>query len=181
MSKLETMLAYNKQFVHDKDYEKYITTKYPNKKIVILTCMDTRLIELLPKALNLKNGDAKIIKNAGAVITHPFGSVMRSILVAIYELKAEEVYVIGHDKCGMSGIDSDAMIENFIDRGITNETMDTLMNSGIDLNGWLKGFNSVEESVSESVKKITNHPLIPKDIVIEGLVMNPETGELRVI
>lgn len=41
--------------------------------------MDTRLLELLPKAMGLKNGDAKIVKNAGAVISHPFGGVMKYI------------------------------------------------------------------------------------------------------
>ena len=60
-----------------KAYEKYAASKYPNKKLAILSCMDTRLTELLPAALGLKNGDAKIIKNAGGIIADPFGSVMR--------------------------------------------------------------------------------------------------------
>ena len=34
------------------------------------------------------DGDAKIIKNAGAIVAHPFGSVMRSVIVALYELNA---------------------------------------------------------------------------------------------
>ncbi|MCY9444161.1 carbonic anhydrase, partial [Bacillus spizizenii] len=42
----------------------YKTTKFPSKKLVIVTCMDTRLTELLPQAMGLKNGDAKIVKNA---------------------------------------------------------------------------------------------------------------------
>ena len=75
---IEEMLAYNKKFVEEKRYEQYAASKYPNKKVAILTCMDTRLTELLPAALGLKNGDAKIIKNAGGVITHPYGSVVRS-------------------------------------------------------------------------------------------------------
>ncbi len=83
---VEEIIAFNKQFVESKGYEKYITNKYPDKKLAILSCMDTRLTELLPAALGLRNGDAKIIKNAGAVISHPFGSVIRSLLVAIYEL-----------------------------------------------------------------------------------------------
>ena len=58
--------------------------------------MDTRLIELLPAALGLKNGDAKIIKNAGGVITHPYGSVVRSLLVAIIELGVEEVMAVSY-------------------------------------------------------------------------------------
>ena len=58
----------------------------PDKKLAILTCMDTRLIELLPAALGIKNGDAKIIKNAGGTMVHPYGSVVRSLLVGILEL-----------------------------------------------------------------------------------------------
>ena len=83
MRKLEEILEYNKSFVENKEYEQYVTSKHPNKKIVVLSCMDTRLTELLPKAMNLKNGDVKLIKNAGATIMHPFGSIMRSVLVAI--------------------------------------------------------------------------------------------------
>ncbi|WP_290368934.1 carbonic anhydrase, partial [Peribacillus frigoritolerans] len=90
MSVISSILDYNKTFVDQNKYERFQTTKYPDKKIVIITCMDTRLLELLPKAMGLRNGDAKIIKNAGAIVSHPFGSIMRSILVAIYELKVEE-------------------------------------------------------------------------------------------
>lgn len=64
MSNIPAILEHNQTFVKKKEYEAYETTKFPNKKIVILTCMDTRLTELLPKALGLCNGDAKIIKNA---------------------------------------------------------------------------------------------------------------------
>ena len=59
---LEEILAYNKQFVKNKGYESYITNKYPDKKIAILSCMDTRLTALLPAALGIKNGDVKMIK-----------------------------------------------------------------------------------------------------------------------
>ncbi len=111
MSQLNEILSYNNGFIEQKKYEAFATTKFPDKKMVILTCMDTRLIRLLPEAMNLKNGDAKIIKNAGAVISDPFDSTMRSILVSLYELKAEEVYVIGHHGCGMSAVDPEAMIQ----------------------------------------------------------------------
>ena len=83
---IEKFVKFNNEFVEKKEYEKYVTSKYPDKKVAILSCMDTRLTELLPAALGIKNGDVKIIKNAGGVITHPFGSVVRSLLVAIFEL-----------------------------------------------------------------------------------------------
>ena len=104
---IKEILEYNKQFVEEKKYEKYKTSKYPDKKIAILSCMDTRLTELLPAALGIKNGDVKIIKNAGGVVSHAFGSVVRSLLVAIFELGVEEIMVIGHTDCGVQHINSD--------------------------------------------------------------------------
>ena len=88
---IDEIMEYNRKFVENKGYEPYLTSKYPDKKLAILTCMDTRLLELLPAALGIKNGDAKIIKNAGGVIVHPYGSVVRSLLVGILELGVEEV------------------------------------------------------------------------------------------
>ncbi len=41
--------------------------------------MDTHLVEWLPKVINLKNGDAKIIKNAGAIVRAPFDRVTLSM------------------------------------------------------------------------------------------------------
>ena len=104
MSLISEMLENNQAFVARRDYERYRTDQFPNKKLVILTCMDTRLVELLPRAMNVANGDVKMIKNAGAIVSHAFGSVMRSILVAVYELGAEEVAVVGHHGCGMTGL-----------------------------------------------------------------------------
>lgn len=65
---IEEIMEYNHKFVENRGYEPYLTSKYPDKKLAILTCMDTRLIELLPAALGIRNGDAKVIKNAGGVV-----------------------------------------------------------------------------------------------------------------
>ena len=181
MSKLQEILDFNFSFVENKEYDKYITSKQPNKKLVILSCMDTRLTELLPKAMNLKNGDVKLIKNAGASIMHPFGSIIRSIVVAVYEFKADEILVVGHHDCGMSNLNADKTIEKALERGISPEVIATLTNAGIDIKKWLHGFDSVEESVKESVELIKNHPLIPKDITVHGLIIDPETGKLDVV
>lgn len=181
MSLLSEVMDYNKEFVEQKKYEAYVTTKFPNKRIVILTCMDTRLIELLPKALNFKNGDVKIVKNAGALVTHPFGSIVRSLLVGVYEQHATEIFVIGHHDCGMSGLRADKMIAKMKKRGVKEETLETLSYSGIEFKEWLKGFKDVTESVAHSVDVIKNHPLLPHDIAVHGLVIDPETGKLDIV
>ena len=175
---LDEIMRYNKAFVEKKEYSKYITGKYPTKKIAIVSCMDTRLIELLPAALGLKNGDAKIIKNAGGVISHPFGSVMRSLLICIYELGVEEILVIGHTDCGARYTDSDEMIEKMKNRGISQESIDMIKYCGVDFKSWLGGFADLEVSVKKSVESIKKHPLVPANITVYGLIIDSETGEL---
>lgn len=181
MSILSDVLNYNHTFVENKCYEDYRTDKYPTKKMVIVSCMDTRLIELLPKSMGLKNGDAKIIKNAGAIVSHPYGSIMRSILVAIYALKAKEVYVIGHHDCGMIGLHADPFLDMMKDQGIAPQTLDILVNSGVELENWLKGFESAEDGVKNSVNMIRNHPLLPPNTPVHGLIIHPVTGKLDLV
>src|SRR6478672_9368898 len=142
MPQLPAILDFNRQFVATKAYESFLSDRFPDKKIVIVTCMDTRLTELLPKAMNLRNGDAMIIKVAGAIVAAPFGSVMRSILVAIYSLGAEEIYVVGHHDCGMTGLGHEVILEKARGAGIVQPTLDTLRHAGIDLATWLSGFAS---------------------------------------
>lgn len=182
MSELLTnIIEHNQQFVETKEYEQFRTNKFPDKKMVIVTCMDTRLTELLPRAMNLRNGDAKIIKNAGAIVTHPFGSVMRSIIVAVYELGAEEVFVVGHYECGMTGLNPQSVLEKAQSRGVTEDMITTLHHAGIDLDKFLTGFDYVHEGVVNSVNLIRNHPLLPKNLMVHGLIIHPETGRLDVI
>src|SRR5438874_11449269 len=119
MSILSEILDHNRAFVQSREYEAFLTDQFPNKKLVVLSCMDTRLVELLPRAMGFRNGDVKMVKNAGAIVSHPFGSVMRSILVAIYELHADEVVVVGHSGCGMTGLSCERVMDKARTRGVS--------------------------------------------------------------
>jgi len=178
---IEEMLNFNKAFVESKAYEQFQTSKFPDKKIAIVTCMDTRLVTLLPAALGIKNGDIKIIKNAGGVITNPFDSTVRSILVAIYELGVNEIMIIGHTGCGVQGMDSEHMLHLMRERGIDEEHISLMRHCGIDLNSWLHGFDDTETAILETVDLVRNHPLVPKDVVVKGYIMDSRTGELSKI
>ncbi|MCQ2103291.1 MAG: carbonic anhydrase [Fibrobacter sp.] len=176
---IQEMLQYNKEFVASKGYEKFATSKYPDKKIAIVTCMDTRLVELLPAALGIKNGDVKMIKNAGGTITNPFDSTVRSLLVAIYELGVNEIMIIGHTGCGVQGMDAQEMLHLMKERGVDEEHISLMRHCGIDLDSWLHGFEDTDAAVLETVDLVKNHPLVPKDIVVRGYIMDSETGALR--
>lgn len=181
MSSVPEILEFNRDFVERKAYEKYRTDRFPDKKIVVVTCMDTRLIELLPRAMNLRNGDAKFIKIAGAIVAHPFGSVMRSILVAVYELGAKEILVVGHNDCGMSGLNCASILKKAQERGVSADVLATLDHAGIDMRRWLVGFDNVRDGVIGSVNVIRHHPLLPRDVLVHGLLVDSETGKLESI
>ncbi len=181
MNALESLLTHNREFVATRAYETYQTDRFPDKGLAIVACMDARLVELLPKALGLRNGDAKIIKNAGALVTSAWGSVMRSLLVAVYNLRAEEIVVVAHYDCGMGNIDPQQILAMAHERGISPDTIATLRYAGINLEAWLKGFDNVEDSVKNTVQTIRNHPLLPKDVPVHGLIIHPDTGLLEVV
>lgn len=178
---IQEILEYNKKFVADERYIKYRSDSIPNKKMVVFTCMESRLVQLLPKALNFQNGDVKMVKNAGALIRKSFDSIIKSILVAIYELEAEQVLVIGHHDCGMSAVDTNKLMDKMKAKGIDDSTFNALEYAGIDFHKEFHGFKKVEDSVKQSVDIIRNNPLLPSHVLVHGLVIDPDTGKLDVI
>lgn len=175
MSTIDQIVEFNREFVAGKGYERHLTDKYPSKKLAVLSCMDTRLSVLLQEALGLKNGDAKIIKNAGAVIPSPWDSSMRSLIVAVYELGVTEIMVVAHTTCGACHMSFGHFKEEMLRRGIPEAE---LTRSDVDLDAWLEGFHDTARSVRSTVEAVVNHPLMPSDVTVRGFIIDSATGEL---
>ena len=173
---IDEILAYNAWFVAEKGYEPYVTDKYPAKGVAVLTCMDTRLTELLPKALGLRNGDAKIIKNAGGLVLSDTDSAIRSLLVGIYELGVKEVMVVHHSTCGACHMSYEEFKPHMLERGIPEATLADWEARGVAT--WLEGFHDTEASVRRTVAAVVNHPLVPHDVVVRGFIIDSVTGAL---
>ena len=58
------------------------------------------------------------------MITHPFGSAVRSLLIAIYELGVQDIMIIGHTDCGVQSVNYEAMIHKMKERGIHEDSID---------------------------------------------------------
>jgi len=175
---MNEILEYNAFFANSGSYKQFAVKKYPRKKLAILTCMDTRLVELLPAALGIKNGDVKMIKNAGGLILDPFDSSIRSLLIAVLELNVEELIIIGHTDCGVKNITFHQMTDHLLERGITSEDIRKIAEQGLDLKRWFSGFENPESSVRNSATILRKHPLMPSDVRISGYVMDIITGRL---
>jgi carbonic anhydrase len=68
----------------------------PAKRLAVVTCMDARLdVENL---LGLQTGEARIIRNAGGVVTD---DVIRCLIISHHLLNTNEITLIHHTRCGM--------------------------------------------------------------------------------
>ncbi len=177
MNLLDSILTVNRKFVHPGAFSPL--PKNPKKQFAIFTCMDTRLVDFLEPAMGIKRGDAKVIKNAGNILVDPLrGGVIRSLVAAIFMLGVEEVFVIGHEDCGMSDVHPEKLRNDMIARGVSPEAIETLVP---DLAQWLGAFSCPEENVCDVVGKIRANPLIPADVPIHGLIFCPNDGRLEVV
>ena len=178
MNNIDQVLAFNREYVASKGYEKHITDKFPARKLAVVSCMDTRLSVLLQEALGLNNGDAKIIKNAGAVIPTLWDSAMRSLIVAVYELGVTEIMIVAHTTCGACHMSFHHFKEEMLRRGIPEAQ---LQRTDIDLDAWLEGFHDTEKSVRDTVATVKSHPLMPGDVTVRGFIIDSVTGALTEI
>src|SRR5947209_20466412 len=93
MSVIDEVLAANEAY--SRTHELRNLTPCPERKLAVLTCMDTRLSI---RTMGLKTGDAHIIRNAGGIVTD---DSLRSLLVSHYLLETQEFMVINHTDCGL--------------------------------------------------------------------------------
>lgn len=182
MERLEEILAANKAFVahgkHDYTEEDIAASKLPKKKMAIFTCMDTRLTEILEPAMGIQRGDAKIIRTVGNYLTGEFDAVIRSLMVAIYELGVEEIFVVGHYECGMAKTTADSLAAAMRAHGVSECAIAKIHG---ELEVWANAFRDPVENVKDAVAKIASNPYIPKKIKVHGLMIHPRTGKLDVI
>jgi carbonic anhydrase len=126
----------------------------PARKLAVVTCMDARLDPA--RFLGLEEGDAHVIRNAGGIVTD---DALRSLVISHHLLGTEEVLVIGHTDCGM----------------LTFKDED--LQAQLDTEIVLHAFPDVEDRVRESVKAVSDSPLLPN--AVSGFVFEVETGRLR--
>lgn len=169
---LNEVLEANEEFV--KEFKPKKMSHIPQKKLAIVTCMDTRLTGFLEPAMGIERGDAKIIKNAGNTTVDR--DVIRSVAAAIYALGAEEVMVVGHYECGMANVDPEKLVDNMKSRGIDEKTL-----SEVDIKEWIGAIDGEEENVMEVVKKIKESPFIPEDVPVHGLIIDLYDGKIKVL
>jgi carbonic anhydrase len=163
MSVTDEILLANETY--SKHHELKHLSPRPRKKVVIITCMDTRLSI---RTLGLEVGDAHIIRNAGGIVTE---DVLRSLLISHYQLGTEEFVIINHTDCGMLTF-TDEEFRSRLERISGTATISP---------NQFHAFKDVEKNVRDQMQKLKSHPWIRKEISLRGFVYDVKTGRLKEI
>jgi carbonic anhydrase len=153
----------------------------PARHFAVLTCMDARLDPA--KFAGLAEGDAHIIRNAGGRASD---DAIRSLVISYKLLGTREWFVIHHTDCGME-LFTNETLSKLLDKSL--ETASLTESGWIDVGSgsgspaghgidWLT-FKDARASVVDDVRRVREHPLVPKRIPIYGYIYNVRTGQLE--
>src|SRR5256885_6706550 len=161
MSVIDEVLAANE--IYSRTHELRRLTPRPERKLAVLTRMDTRLSI---RTLGLKTGDAHIIRNAGGIVTE---DALRSLLISHYLLGTEEFMVINHTDCGLMR-SSEEELRQMIERHTGTASVSPER---------FYAFQKPEENVRKQLEKLKSHPWVRKEIKVRGFVYDVATGRLK--
>jgi carbonic anhydrase len=163
MSVIDEVLAANE--IYSRTHELRRLTPRPERRLAILTCMDTRLSI---QTLGLKTGDAHIIRNAGGIVTE---DSLRSLVISHYLLDTKEFMVINHTDCGLM-----LATEQDLRTRIQNRSGTAAVSPA-----FFYAFQNIDENVRHQLQKLRTHPWIPKEVAVRGFVYDVASGRLREI
>src|SRR5262250_2202523 len=163
MSVIDEVLAANEIYARTHELRKL--TPRPERKLAVLTCMDTRLSI---RTLGLKTGDAHIIRNAGGIVTD---DSIRSLLVSHHLLGTEEFMIINHTDCGLMQTSEQDLRMHIQSKAGTAAIAPA----------FFYAFQNIDENVRHQLQKLRTHPWIPKSVSVRGFVYDVTTGRLREI
>lgn len=152
----------------------------PARGFAILTCMDARLDPA--KYAGLAEGDAHVIRNAGGRASD---DAIRSLVISYKLLGTKEWFVIHHSNCGMEFF-TDEVIRGLLANSLETAALgdqgfyDVGVGPGAregDYIDWLT-ISDQAQSVTEDVRRIRSHPLVPARIPIYGYIYDVKTGRL---
>jgi carbonic anhydrase len=163
MSVIDEVLAANE--IYARTHELRRLTPRPQRKLAVLTCMDTRLST---RTLGLKEGDAHIIRNAGGIVTD---DTLRSLVVSHYLLGSEEFMIINHTDCGLM---------HTTERDLRTQIQNRAGTEAI-APAFFYAFQNIDENVRHQLQKLRTHPWISKQVTVRGFVYDVMSGLLREI
>ncbi|PAD89491.1 carbonic anhydrase [Niallia circulans] len=151
------------------------------KKVLFLMDVGYGLESIIKEETNIQPENMLTIKCFGPVISNPFGDIMRSIIIAVFQENVEEIFVVGTSNEVNRFISLEGQFKSRI------QTLDYLLQNsmpeftGETINEWLNGKQNTGDNIKNCVKMICHHPLVPPTVKVRGLLINHQDGKSSVV
>ena len=130
--------------------------------VAIVTCMDSRIDPL--GIIGLEPGDAKIFRNPGGRVTE---QALEALVLGVHLLNVKRVLVVPHTRCAMVATTQDEL------RKRVGES------AGQDASWQTFGVVADQKAaLTDDVRKVRSHPLIPDSVEVGGFIYDVDTGLL---
>ncbi|HDR3656840.1 TPA: carbonic anhydrase [Bacillus cereus] len=153
-----------------------------NKKVLLLTDIEHGIEPTIQQVTNIQQENMLTIRSYDSVIVHPYGDIMRSIIIAIYQENVKEIFVVGIEDKKTSSVNLQTQRDFIKDKIELDYLFKNCMPefaSG-SLNQWLSGQKNVSENIEKSIDMIRHHPLVPSNVKVRGFRID-RTGEKEVV
>jgi carbonic anhydrase len=161
VGEIDKVLKRNRDYAESRRGREAVEPR-PVLPIAIVTCMDARIEP--GRALGLVEGDAHVIRNAGATVTD---DVIRSLAISQVVLGTREVMLVKHTDCGLRRFD-DGELRAAVFRA-----------TGTEPPFAVGTFRDVDEAVLNETTRIRESPLLPCRENVRGFVYDVASGHLR--
>jgi len=130
--------------------------------VAIVTCMDSRIDPL--GIIGLKPGDAKIFRNPGGRVTE---QALEALVLGVHLLSVNRVLVVPHTRCAMVATTQDELRKR------------VGASAGQDASWQTFGVVADQKAaLTDDVRKVRSHPLIPDTVEVGGFIYDVDTGLL---
>lgn len=123
--------------------------------------MDSRIC--VPETLGLREGDAYVLRNAGARVTE---EVLRTLVLAAHLLAVTRVLVLAHSDCRMTQATDEELHAAILERGVDTRSLD------------FQPIADQEATLARDVQRIRSCPYLPAELVSAGGVYDVATGRI---
>lgn len=152
-----------------------------NQKVLFITDIEYEIERILQEVTNIQAENILTIQSYNSVISHPFGEIMRSVIIAIYEENVKEIFVIGtKDNRTDTKVNLLTQHDTLKDKiqkleYLFQNCKPEFSNGSVD--DWLIGSDNIEKSV----EIIRHHPLVPSYVNVRGLIINNYDEKISIV
>jgi carbonic anhydrase len=157
----DDLIAANRDFAADFDLGGFDGVAHAG--VAIVTCMDSRIDPL--RMLGLAQGDAKIFRNPGGRVTP---QALEALVLGVHLLGVRRILVIPHTRCAMTAN--------------TQEELRQKVGASAGQDASWQFFHAIADqlaALTEDVKTVQSHPLIPDTVAVGGFVYDVDTGVIE--